>query len=92
MKASVLVRQWPPETVNLAWQVAWQGVSSAGGGHAAALAIAVRDRGEVPVIFQVLVYPMLDDRTGSSTAVSLHIGTLVWSRESNRSGWEALLG
>ena len=68
------------------------GGGSAGAGHAAALAIAARDRGEVPVIFQVLIYPMLDDRTGSSTAIPPHIGTLVWTRESNRSGWEALLG
>lgn len=66
--------------------------SSAGGGHAAALAIAARDRGEVPVMFQVLIYPMLDDRTGSSRPVPPHIGTLVWTSESNRAGWEALLG
>ena len=45
---------------------------SAGGGHAAILAIAARDRGEVPVCFQSLVYPMLDDRTGSSAAPALH--------------------
>ena len=68
------------------------GGESAGGGHAAMLAIAARDRGEVPVIFQVLVYPMLDDRTASTRSVPGHIGTLIWPRESNRSGWEALLG
>jgi hypothetical protein len=37
---------------------------SAGGGHAALLAIAARDRGEVPLVLQALIYPMLDDRTG----------------------------
>ena len=68
------------------------GGESAGGGHAAALAIAARDRGEIPVVFQVLIYPMIDDRTGSGTSVPDHIGTLVWTRDSNRSGWEALLG
>jgi hypothetical protein len=62
------------------------------GGHAAALAIAARDRGEVPVMFQVLIYPMIDDRTGTDSSVPAHIGTFVWTRESNRSGWEALLG
>ena len=39
---------------------------SAGGGHAAGLAIAARDRGEFPICLQVLIYPMLDNRTGAS--------------------------
>ena len=33
---------------------------SAGGGHAAMLAIAARDRGEVPIVYQALIYPMLE--------------------------------
>jgi acetyl esterase/lipase len=65
---------------------------SAGGGHAAMLAIAARDRGEVPVIYQSLVYPMLDDRTGSTRQPPSHIGTFLWTREFNRAGWSALLG
>jgi acetyl esterase/lipase len=36
--------------------------ASAGGGLAAALALLARDRGELPVAFQMLAYPMLDDR------------------------------
>lgn len=65
---------------------------SAGGGHAAMLTIAARDRGEVPVAFQALVYPMLDDRTGSARPVAPTIGTLVWRVADNRKGWSALLG
>ena len=65
---------------------------SAGGGHAAMLAIAARDRGEVPVMFQSLVYPMLDDRTGSTRQPPPYIGTFLWTREYNRQGWNALLG
>lgn len=65
---------------------------SAGGGHAARLAIEARDRGKVPIVLQVLVYPMLDDRTGSTRSVPAHIGTMVWSRQSNRYCWGALLG
>lgn len=65
---------------------------SAGGGHAAALAIAARDRREVPLVLQVLVYPMLDDRTGSTRQVAPHIGTLVWNKDANRFGWSSLLG
>ncbi|MEY4270681.1 MAG: hypothetical protein RLZZ58_1897 [Pseudomonadota bacterium] len=65
---------------------------SAGGGHAALLAITARDRGEVPVAFQCLIYPMLDDRTGTSRPVPPHVGTLVWTAAQNRFGWDAFLG
>lgn len=65
---------------------------SAGGGHAAMLAIAARDRGEIPLVFQALVYPMLDDRTGSTRKVPLHRRTLIWTAANNRFGWRALLG
>jgi acetyl esterase/lipase len=65
---------------------------SAGGGHAAILAIAARDRGEIPVCFQSLVYPMLDDRTASSRQPPPYIGTFVWTAEYNRHGWKAFLG
>jgi len=65
---------------------------SAGGGLAAMLTIAARDRGEVPIAYQALVYPMLDDRTGSSRPVPPHVGQLVWTAKSNRQGWQALLG
>jgi acetyl esterase/lipase len=65
---------------------------SAGGGHAAMLAIAARDRGEFPLMYQALIYPMIDDRTGTSRKVPPHIGALVWPPERNRAGWTALLG
>jgi len=65
---------------------------SAGGGHAAILAIKARDRGEVPVLFQSLVYPMIDDRTGSSAPVPPHIATVGWSPPENRLGWRSFLG
>ena len=65
---------------------------SAGGGHAALLAIAARDRGEVPIAFQCLIYPMLDDRTGSTRDTPPHVGKIIWTAESNRFGWESFLG
>jgi len=65
---------------------------SAGGGHAAMLAIAVRDRKEFTLVAQVLIYPMLDDRTGSSRSVPAHIGAYIWTPASNRFGWSSLLG
>jgi acetyl esterase/lipase len=65
---------------------------SAGGGHAALLALTARDRGEVPLAFQLLIYPMLDDRTGSSRMPPPHIGRIGWSAADNRFGWGAFLG
>jgi acetyl esterase/lipase len=65
---------------------------SAGGGHAARLAFAARDRGEVPLCFQMLQSPMLDDRTGSSQQPPAHLGSVSWSRELNRFGWRSFLG
>jgi acetyl esterase/lipase len=65
---------------------------SAGGGHAALLAITARDRGEVPICYQCLIYPMLDDRTGTTRKVPPHVGTLIWTPAQNYFGWESLLG
>jgi acetyl esterase/lipase len=65
---------------------------SAGGGHAAMLAIAARDKGSYPICFQALIYPMLDDRTGTSRDVPEHIGAFGWNAETNRFGWECFLG
>jgi len=65
---------------------------SAGGGHAAMLAIAARDRGEIPLVFQALIYPMLDDRTGSTRKVPPYLGALIWKPDDNRFGWTALMG
>ena len=63
---------------------------SAGGGLAAALALLARDRGEIPVAFQLLDCPMLDDR--QVTPSSQQEGLPVWSRESNTFGWRSYLG
>ncbi len=67
------------------------GGDSAGGGLAACLAQLAHDRGELPVSFQLLVYPMLDDRT---VVRADHGGTggFVWTPASNRYGWTAYLG
>lgn len=65
---------------------------SAGGGLAAMLAIAARDRREIPLCYQVLIYPMLDDRTGSTRRVPPWIGTIGWNEAGNRFGWSSFLG
>jgi acetyl esterase/lipase len=63
---------------------------SAGGGLAAALALLARDRGEVPLLYQLLDCPMLDDRR--HTPSSQLDGLLVWNRHSNEFGWRSYLG
>jgi acetyl esterase/lipase len=68
------------------------GGESAGGGHAASLAIHARDRNEVPIIFQLLIYPELDDRTGSSRPAPPAIGHFMWPESANRFAWSSLLG
>jgi acetyl esterase/lipase len=67
------------------------GGDSAGGGLAACLAQLAHDRADVTVAFQLLIYPMLDDRTVLRTE---HAGTgsFVWSPVSNRFGWTSYLG
>ena len=63
---------------------------SAGGGLAAALALLARDRGEIPIAFQLLECPMIDDRI--TTSSSRREGLPVWSRASNEYGWRSYLG
>lgn len=67
------------------------GGASSGGGSAAGLALLARDKGEIPVCFQLLVYPMLDDRnvTPASHAIT---DPKVWNRRSNLTGWRAYVG
>jgi acetyl esterase/lipase len=66
------------------------GGASGGGGLCAGLALLARDRGEVRPAFQLLIYPMIDDRnvTPASYAIT---DPRMWNRESNRLGWKAYL-
>jgi acetyl esterase/lipase len=65
------------------------GGASAGGGLAAGLALLARDRGEVPLAFQLLIYPMIDDRRTNESATW---EVPIWSPRSNEAGWRAYLG
>src|SRR6266568_8295499 len=60
------------------------GGASAGGGLAAGLALLTRDRGEVPLAFQLLIYPMLDDRTVTVAEPHPYTGEFIWTPEGNR--------
>jgi len=68
------------------------GGASAGGGLAACLSLLARDRGDIPISLQVLIYPMLDDRTASTVQPHPYAGEFIWKPSDNRFGWAALLG
>ncbi|OMC12813.1 alpha/beta hydrolase [Mycolicibacter heraklionensis] len=63
---------------------------SAGGGLAAGVGLLARDRGGPAIAAQLLIYPMLDDRTREAGAAGATL--LTWSYEDNVTGWTALLG
>jgi acetyl esterase/lipase len=65
------------------------GGASAGAGLAAGLALLARDRAEVPVMFQLLIYPMLDDRQITTSSRWLDP---IWPPAANTYGWTAYLG
>ena len=64
--------------------------ASAGGGLAAAVAQRSHDEG-IPLRAQVLVYPMLDDRSALREDHAGR-GRFIWTPASNRFGWTAYLG
>ena len=63
---------------------------SAGGGTAAGLALLARDRGGPSIAQQILIYPMLDDRTTVPDPALVPFAG--WTYEDNLTGWSALLG
>ena len=63
---------------------------SAGGGLAAGVALMARDRGGPALARQVLVYPMLNDRTTTPDPEIAPFAT--WTYDDNVTGWDALLG
>ncbi|GAA5160104.1 hypothetical protein GCM10011366_20360 [Ornithinimicrobium tianjinense] len=64
--------------------------ASAGGGLAATVAQMAHDRG-LPLAFQGLVYPMLDDRTALRDDHGTR-GAIAWTPEKNRDAWAWYLG
>ena len=63
---------------------------SAGGGLAAALTILARQRGGPKIARQILIMPMLDDRT---TTPDPHLAPFaLWTYDDSVTGWRALLG
>jgi len=67
------------------------GGASAGAGLAAGIALIARDRGEIAITFQLLIYPMLDDRNITPSSHSI-TDPRVWNRSANQAAWSAYLG
>jgi acetyl esterase/lipase len=67
------------------------GGASAGGGLTAALAQLAHDRGGPRPAFQLLIYPMLDDRTALRADID-GAQHRAWSQRSNWLGWSCYLG
>lgn len=65
--------------------------ASAGGGLAAAMALMARDRDGPGIAGQVLMCPMLDDRSETISSHQVQ-GEGVWDRHTNVTAWDALLG
>jgi acetyl esterase/lipase len=65
--------------------------SSAGGCLAVGVALLARDRGGPAIAHQLLVSPMLDDRSSPPSTVT-NTGFGAWSREANIQTWQAWLG
>lgn len=66
------------------------GGASAGGGLTAALALLARERGEVRPVFQLLTYPMIDDRTTARSDVD-ETNFRGWDNAANYFGWQSYL-
>lgn len=65
--------------------------ASAGGGLTAGLALMARERGMVHPVLQVLVYPMIDDRTALWDDLD-NPDQRLWTNASNRFGWHSYTG
>jgi len=95
LKDNLLALKWMheyAEKLNLDVADIAIGGDSAGGGHAAVLAAAVRGMEGLPVSRLFMIYPMLDDRTGAQGSAPNITGEFIWTAENNRYGWASYLG
>lgn len=67
------------------------GGTSAGGALAAAVALAARDRGDLDIAFQMLLYPVIDDRL-ATWSMSRCVATPGWNQPNSVHMWRHYLG
>ena len=66
------------------------GGASGGGALCAGLGLLARDRNEVPVCYQFLVFPMIDDRNETPMSHAV-LDSRLWNRTANLIGWNSYL-
>ncbi|KJB88398.1 lipase [Paenibacillus sp. E194] len=66
--------------------------ASGGGGLTAALALMARDKGGPALIFQMPLYPMLDNRNKSASSYEVMADNATWNRTNNVAAWSMYLG
>jgi acetyl esterase/lipase len=65
------------------------GGPSAGGGLTTALSLKARDTGDVKIAFQMPLYPMIDDRQNTESAITMTL--YPWNARLNKKGWNLYL-
>ncbi|KQO10677.1 alpha/beta hydrolase [Paenibacillus sp. Leaf72] len=66
--------------------------ASGGGGLTAALALMARDKGGPALIFQMPLYPMIDDRNVTASSYEITADNAIWNRTNNLEAWNMYLG
>ena len=66
------------------------GGASGGGALCAGLGLLARDRAQVPVCYQFLVFPMIDDRNETPMSHAI-LDPRLWNRTANLIGWNSYL-
>lgn len=66
--------------------------ASGGGGLTAALALMARDKGGPSIIFQMPLYPMLDNRNITPSSYEITEDHATWNRANNLAAWSMYLG
>jgi acetyl esterase/lipase len=64
---------------------------SAGGGLTAAVTLKACDTGEVDIAFQMPIYPMIDHRQNTESAMAMDQGVPAWNARNNALGWKMYL-
>ncbi|MBE0339879.1 alpha/beta hydrolase [Paenibacillus sp. 28ISP30-2] len=66
--------------------------ASGGGGLTAALALMARDKGGPALIFQMPLYPMIDNRNNTASSHEITADNAPWNRTNNLAAWNMYLG
>ena len=66
--------------------------ASGGGGLTAALTLMARDKGGPAIIFQMPLYPMLDNRNETPSSYEITDSHATWNRTNNLTAWRMYLG